>query len=60
MSTNRNIDRICCAVMTLVLVVTVLLTAAGGTGIQTVSAAEYESALFDTSRVHTIEIEMED
>ena len=60
MSTHRNIDRICCVVLIFTLLITALFLWSDKLGIQNVSAAEYESALFDTSRVHTIDIEMDD
>ncbi len=60
MSTHRNIDRICCVVLIFTLLITALFLWSDKLGIQNVSAAEYESALFDTSKVHTIDIEMDD
>lgn len=61
MSTHKAIDRLCCAALALALVLTVLLMNAEALGIQKVSAAiAYESALFDTSKVHSIEIFMDD
>ena len=61
MSTHKRIDRICCGVLLLVLLLTIAFMNAGTLGVQAVSSAlGYESRLFDTSMVHTIEIEMED
>ena len=61
MSTHKQIDRICCGVLLLVLLLTIAFMNAGTLGVQAVSSAlGYESRLFDTSMVHTIEIEMED
>ena len=61
MSTHKQIDRICCGVLLLVLLLTIVFMNAGTLGVQAVSSAlGYESRLFDTSMVHTIEIEMED
>ena len=61
MSTHKQIDRICCGVLVLVLLLTIVFMNAGKLGIQAVSRAlGYESKLFDTSIVHTIDIEMED
>lgn len=61
MSTHKQIDRICCGVLLLVLLLTIVFMNAGKLGVQAVSSAlGYESRLFDTSMVHTIEIEMED
>lgn len=61
MSTHKHIDRICCVVLAFTLLITILFMNAESFGIQKVSAmAEYESHLFDTSYVHTIDIVMDD
>ncbi len=61
MSTSKHIDKICCIVLAFALVLTVLFMNAGSLGIQAVSAAVgYASRLFDTSKVHTIDIVMDD
>ena len=61
MSTNKHIDKICCAVLAAALVLTVLFMNAGNLGVQTVNAAVgYASRLFNTSTVHTIDIVMDD
>lgn len=61
MSTSKHIDEICCAVLAVALVMTVLFMNAGNLGIQTVNAAVgYASRLFNTSTVHTIDIVMDD
>ena len=61
MSTHKQIDRICCCVLVFVLVLTIIFMNAGKLGVQAVAhVMGYESALFDTSMVHTIDIEMED
>ena len=61
MSTHKRIDRICCGVLLLVLLLTIVFMNAGMLGVQAVSSVlGYETRLFDTSMVHTIEIEMED
>ena len=61
MSTSKHIDKICCIVIALALVLTVVFMNAGRLGVQTVSAAVgYASRLFDPDRVHTIDIEMDD
>mgnify|MGYP002771337946 CR=1 FL=1 len=61
MSTHKYIDRICCAVLALVLAMTVLYVNAENLGVQkTESVTGYEARLFDTSRVHTIDIVMDD
>lgn len=61
MSTSKHIDKICCIVIALALVLTGVFMNAGRLGVQTVSAAVgYASRLFDPDRVHTINIEMDD
>lgn len=65
MSTHKHIDRICCAALLLALLLTLLLTAlfvnGESFGLQKASTAmAYETALFDTSKVHTINIIMDD
>lgn len=61
MSTHKHIDRICCVVLVLVLILTAVFVNGEAFGIQTVSTVMgYELKLFDTSVVHTIDIEMDD
>lgn len=61
MSTNKHIDRICCVVLAVTLLLTVLFINGKSLGITAVSAAAgYESKLFDTATVHTINIVMDD
>ena len=61
MSTHKRIDRICCVVIALALVLTVAFMNGEHLGLQAASyAGGYESRLFDTSRVHTIDIVMDD
>lgn len=61
MSTHKYIDRICYAVLTLTLLATVFFMNARVFGVETISNSNgYESRLFDTSRVHTIDIVMDD
>ena len=61
MSTSKHIDKICCAVLAVALVLTVLFMNAGDLGVQAVNAAVgYASRLFNTSTVHTIDIVMDD
>ena len=61
MSTSKHIDKICCAVLAVALVLTVLFMNAGNLGVQAVNAAVgYASRLFNTSTVHTIDIVMDD
>ena len=61
MSTHKYMDKICCLALLLALVVTGVFLNAPSLGIQAASTAQgYESRLFDTSRVHTIDIVMDD
>ncbi len=61
MSTHKHIDRICCAALVLVLLITVLFVNAEKFGVESVHAeAGYETRLFDTSSIHTIDIVMDE
>ncbi len=61
MSTHRNIDRICVVIIALSLLVTVVFMNGKALGIGTSSRTmSYEETLFDTSRVHTVEIVIDD
>ena len=61
MSTHRHFDKICVAVLALTLVVTVLFMNGAVLGINAADRVMgYENRLFDTSRVHTIDIVMDD
>lgn len=61
MSTNRHIDKICIACITVLLILSLVLLNLKSAGALPVSAdMGYESRLFDTSKVHTIDIRMED
>lgn len=61
MSTHKYMDKICCLALLLALVVTGVFLNAPSLGTQAASTAQgYESRLFDTSRVHTIDIVMDD
>ena len=62
MSTHKYIDRICCAVLALTLLFTILFINSGKLGIlqETEHSIGYEDRLFDTSKVHTIDIVMDD
>ncbi|WP_246597246.1 CotH kinase family protein [Faecalicatena faecalis] len=61
MSTSRHIDKICCAVLIFVLVLTGVFCNAKALGVETMATtAGYEAKLFDTSNVHTINIVMDD
>lgn len=61
MSTSKHLDKICCIILTVVLILTALFINAGKLGVQAVNAAVgYASKLFNTSTVHTIDIVMDD
>ena len=60
MSTHKNIDRICIAALVIAMIVTVIFMHADTAGVITASAScGYESRLFDTSKVHSIDIVMD-
>lgn len=61
MSTHRNIDRICCIILALTLILTVLFV--GAKGMSSEDAPQpmgYENRLFDTGTVHTLDTVMDD
>lgn len=61
MSTHKHFDKICCVILAITLVLTVLFMNAEHFGVQKASAAMgYEKTLFDTSMVHSINIIMDD
>ena len=61
MSTHKHFDKICCVVLALTLILTVLFMSAEHFGVQKASTVMgYEKTLFDTSKVHTINIIMDD
>jgi spore coat protein CotH len=62
MSTSKQIDRICAIALVVALLLTLVLYNGAALGIQSVTTTTlgYESKLFDTSRVHTIDIVMDD
>ena len=61
MSTHKHFDKICCVVLVLTLILTVLFMNAEHFGVQKASTVMgYEKMLFDTSKVHTINIIMDD
>ncbi len=61
MSTHKNFDRICCIVLAVTIVITVLFMCGEKIGItSTAKAMGYETRLFDTSKVHTINIVTDD
>ena len=58
---HKSIDRICCVVLVLTLLVSVMFVGAAAGGlIPEETAIGYEARLFDPSKVHTIDIIMED
>ena len=61
MSTHKQIDKLCCAVIVLTLFLTVVFINGESLGVVPVMAQNgYASGLFDNSRVHSIDIVMED
>lgn len=61
MSTHKKIDRICVIAIVLALLLTILCMNGEALGIQASDRAMgYETRLFDTSKVHTIDIIMDD
>lgn len=61
MSTHKLIDKICCVILALTLLLTIVFMNGEQLGIEDISTQkEYETRLFDTSVVHTINIEMDD
>ena len=61
MAAHKKTDRICCAVLILSLILTVLFMNGESLGLQASAAAlGYETRLFDTSKVHTVDIVMDD
>ena len=61
MSTHKHIDRICVAVTLLALLITVLFMNGEALGLSaSARSPAYESTLFDTSRVHTVDIVIDD
>ena len=60
MSTHKHFDKICCVVLVFTLLLTVLFVNAESFGIKKASSAPgYESRLFNTSSVHSIDIVMD-
>lgn len=58
---HKLIDRVCCVILVLTLLVSVLFVGAAATGrIAEDTTIGYEKRLFDQSRVHTIDIVMDD
>ncbi len=61
MASSKHIDRICITAIALTLVLAILFLNGGALGITAAAASPvYESTLFDTSYVHSIDIEMDD
>lgn len=61
MSTHKYIDKICCVIVVFSLILTALFMNAKSFGVAEASKVKgYETGLFDTSRVHTIDIVMDD
>ena len=61
MSTHKHIDKICCVVVALMLLLTALLMNVESLGVaKRSSEMEYENRIFDTSKVHTIDVVMDD
>ena len=61
MSTHKYIDRICVVITVLSLILTVLFMNGSALGVTaSTRSMGYESTLFDTSRVHTIDIVIDD
>ncbi len=61
MSTSRKIDRICIFAVIVALVITILFMNGEALGIQVqAKTLGYEARLFDTSKVHTIDIVIDD
>ncbi len=60
MSTHKHFDKICCVVLVFTIVIAMLFVNGEKLGIKKASAVmKYESTLFDTTRVHTIDIVMD-
>lgn len=61
MSTHKHINKICCAVLAFVLILTILFVNAEKLGVLSAETyMGYATRLFDTSYVHTINIVMDD
>ena len=61
MSTHKHFDKICCVVIALTLILTILLMNAEALGVhKEVNVMGYENKLFDTSTVHSLNIIMDD
>lgn len=61
MSTSKSIDRICIIAVVVTLLISILFMNGSALGIQAqAKTMGYEDRLFDTSRVHTIDIIIDD
>lgn len=61
MSKHKHIDKICCVAVTVALLLTVLFINGESLGIKAAGTVlGYEGRLFDSSRVHTVDIVMDD
>ncbi len=60
MSTNKHIDRICCVILAITLVFSIFSIGIGAFDNIALVSLNYENRLFDDSRVHTINIIMDD
>lgn len=61
MSTHKNIERICVVALVFALIITCLFACGERYGIEKVKrGVGYEARLFDTGKVHTIDINMDD
>lgn len=60
MSTHKYIDRICVTALVIAMIVTLLFMNGGAFGITAQATTGYEKRLFDTSKVHQIDIVMDD
>ena len=61
MSTHKHFDKICCVVLALTLILTVIFMNARDFGVaKTSTDMQYENKIFDTSIVHTLDIVIDD
>lgn len=61
MSAHKNIDKICMAIIAVTLVITILFCNGQALGIKTTAhAVGYENRIFDNSKVHTLDIVIND
>ena len=61
MSTHKHFDKICCVVLALTLILSVVFVNAEKLGVKKASTVMgYETTIFDNSKVHTIDIIMDD